>query len=73
MLHLQQRLGVSERRACKTISQPRATQRKPHLVRDDETPLTTAIIQLASEYGRFGYRRITALLRARAGELITSG
>ena len=63
-MHLQQRLGISERRACRTIGQPRSTQRKPHRVRDDEAPLTTAIIQLASAYGRYGYRRVTALLRA---------
>lgn len=33
-------------------------------MRDDEAPLTVAIIQLASAYGRYGYRRVTALLRA---------
>ena len=27
---------ISERRACRTIGQPRPTQRKPHQVRDDE-------------------------------------
>ena len=31
--------------------------------RTDEDALTEAIIQLASEYGRYGYRRITALLQ----------
>ncbi len=31
---------------------------------DDEESLTRRIIELASEYGRYGYRRITALLRA---------
>src|SRR3984957_4682437 len=63
-MHLQQRLGISERRACRTIGQPRSTQRKPHRVRADEAPLTAAIIHLASAYGRYGYRRVTALLRA---------
>src|SRR5271155_2909599 len=63
-MYLQQRLGISERRACRTIGQPRSTQRKPHRMRDDEAPLTAAIIQLASAYGRYGYRRVTALLRA---------
>ena len=63
-MHLQQRLDISERRACRAIGQPRSTQRKPHRMRDDEAPLTTAIIQLASAYGRYGYRRVTALLRA---------
>jgi hypothetical protein len=32
-------------------------------VRDDEAALTAAIVGLASAYGRYGYRRITALLR----------
>jgi len=31
-------------------------------MREDESMLTTAIIDLASEYGRYGYRRVTALL-----------
>jgi len=33
-------------------------------MRDDEAPLTAAIIQLAGQYGRYGYRRVTALLRS---------
>ena len=33
------------------------------VVRDDENALTRAIVDLASDYGRYGYRRITALLR----------
>jgi transposase InsO family protein len=32
-------------------------------VPDDEAPLTARIVALASEYGRYGYRRITALLQ----------
>jgi len=31
--------------------------------RDDEAPLTKRIIELAAAYGRYGYRRITAMLR----------
>ena len=31
---------------------------------DDEAVLTANIVSLASEYGRYGYRRITALLTA---------
>ena len=54
---------MSERKACKTLRQPRATQRRQLVVRDDEVPLTKAIIDLASEYGRYGYRRVTAMLR----------
>ena len=31
---------------------------------DDEAILTADIIELAGRYGRYGYRRITAILRA---------
>ena len=48
------------------MNQPRATQRYRPTQRDDEDALTRAIIKLASQYGRYGYRRIKALLR-RAG------
>ena len=53
---------MSERQACRLVGQPRGTQRYQPTQRDDEEPLTQAIIALASEYGRYGYRRITALL-----------
>jgi transposase InsO family protein len=46
------------------IGQPRATQRRQPVIRDDEDALTAAIIRLATIYGRYGYRRITALLGA---------
>jgi putative transposase len=55
--------GVSERRACHLVNQPRGTQRYRPTQRDDEDALTQAIIGLASQYGRYGYRRITALLQ----------
>ena len=61
--HLQAELGISERRACAVAGQHRLTQRKRPRGRDDEEALTAAIIRLASQYGRYGYRRITALLR----------
>ena len=57
-------LGVSERRACRTLGQHRSTQRKVPLGRADEAQLTQDIIELAREYGRYGNRRITALLQA---------
>lgn len=62
---MQARFDVSQRRACHVVGQHRSTQRRHPAVRDDENALTAAIIELASEYGRYGYRRITALLRAR--------
>ena len=58
-----ERLGVSERRACRVLGQARSTQRHGLRVPDDEPRLVARIIELAKEYGRYGYRRITALLR----------
>ena len=55
-------LGVSERRACRVLRQHRSTQRKIPQKLDDEAVLTAEIIDLARQYGRYGYRRITALL-----------
>ena len=53
---------MTERRACRPANQPRGTQRYRAIRREDEDALTQAIIQFASQYGRYGYRRITALL-----------
>ena len=63
MQHVQRLHRVSERRACRVLGQPRTTQRYAAVARSDEDALTAAIIRLASQYGRYGYRRITALLR----------
>jgi len=54
---------LSERHACRLLGQWRGTQRYVTTQRDDEDALTRAIIQLAGEYGRYGYRRITVLLQ----------
>ena len=56
------RVRLVERRACRIVGQPRGTQRYTAIVRCDEEALTSAIVALASQYGRYGYRRITALL-----------
>ena len=55
---------VSERFACRVLGQHRSTQRKTPTGRADEAALTADIIALATQYGRYGYRRITALLHA---------
>jgi len=55
--------GISERFACRVLGQHRSTQRKILKTMDDEAALTADIIALAIQYGRYGYRRITALLR----------
>jgi len=60
--HVRKQPGISERRACQVLHQSRSTQRRICVVRENEPMLTKAIIDLATEYGRYGYRRVTALL-----------
>ena len=61
--HVCTRLGVSERRACRVMGHARSTHR--HLARmpDDEPRVVSRMIELATTSGRYGYRRITGLLR----------
>ncbi len=61
--HAARHLGVSERRACAVLGQHRSTQRKAPRIPDDEARLTADILELAKRFGRYGYRRTTALLR----------
>ena len=63
MEHVRAELGLSERRVCRVLGQHRSTQRKIPTSPDDEAALTADIIALDLQYGRYGYRRITALLR----------
>jgi len=53
---------VSQRQACRILGQPRGTQRYHPIKRADEDALTQQILSLACQYGRYGYRRITAML-----------
>ena len=55
--------AITERHACRLLFQWRGTQRYAPILRSEEDALTRAIISLASRYGRYGYRRITALVR----------
>jgi len=57
------KLTVSQRRACHVLAQARATQRRLLVPSSDEERLTRDIITLGDRYGRYGYRRITALLQ----------
>jgi putative transposase len=61
-MHVCWKFKVSERRACQVLGQARATQRRQLSPPSDEGQLTNDIIALATRYGRYGYRRITALL-----------
>jgi transposase InsO family protein len=54
---------VSERLACRVLGQHRSTKRKVPHGRPDEEAFTADIVALASQYGCYGYRRITTLLR----------
>ncbi len=64
MERARQQYGLTERHACRLLEQGRGTQRYEPIQRNDEDALTRNIIELASKYGRYGYRRITALLRS---------
>ena len=59
---VRERLGaerVSERRACQVLGQVRSTQRSQ--IPDDEARLVARMVELATQYGRYGYRRVTAI------------
>jgi len=49
--------------ACRVLVQPRGTQRYVPRLRADEDRLTQAIVRLACQYGRYGYRMVTGMLR----------
>jgi putative transposase len=55
---------------CRALGQHRSTQRKTPRGRDDEEQLTADIIELARQYGRYGYRKIAELLRSTAGWVV---
>ena len=64
MSYVMERYPVSERRACMVLGQSRTSQRYSPIIVEEAGPLAAAIIRLAGQYGRYGYRRVTALLRA---------
>jgi putative transposase len=59
---MQGQFAVSERRACAVVGQARATERYVPRESADEAALTARIVALATRFGRYGYRRVTALL-----------
>ncbi len=61
-IHVCQTLAVSERRACQVLGQARSTQHRVHEISGEEARLVADVTALATRYGRYGYRRITALL-----------
>ena len=61
--HVRKELGASERKACTTLRQQRSTQRYRATASAYSVLVRQAVIAYATEYGRYGYRRIAALLR----------
>ena len=70
--HVRDQFKVSERRACRVLGQHRSTQRHVPKGRADEDHLVADMIELARQFGRYGYRRIAALLRD-AGWSVSDG
>jgi len=59
---LQDRLGISERRACRYAGQHRSTQRHAEAVADDDAALRARLRKISRERPRWGYRRAHQLL-----------
>ena len=64
MEHLRRTFPVSERRACKVLGQHRSTHRRVRTVTDIEKKIVEEIIAIRRLRPRYGYRRLTAELRA---------
>jgi putative transposase len=60
---------VSRRRSCQVLGQCRSTQRRAAAIPDDEPRPVARMVELATEYGRHGYRRVAAPLRAEGFEV----
>jgi putative transposase len=64
-----ERFDVSERRSCRVLNQPQSTQYYLFRARDGQALLVERMIELATKYGRYVYRRITALLEREGFEI----
>lgn len=61
--HVQSRLGTSERRACRSLGQPRSTQRYEGVRQDADASLVRAMRRVATREPRAGYRTVYRYLR----------
>ena len=66
---LQDRLGLSERRACRYVGQYRSTQRCEPCVAADDGALRGRLREISRERPRWGYRRAHATLRQEGWEV----
>ncbi len=64
---LRDRLGVSERRACRYVGQHRSTPRREPVVAADDQALRAALRAFAAERNRWGYRRAHHHLASQEG------
>ena len=62
IVHTRQKLNTSERRTCLLLGMSRFSFRYQARPNNDEE-VRLAMIRLAKQYGRYGYRKVTALLR----------
>lgn len=67
--HLQEMLGISQRRACRALGVHRRTVRYQRHVRADEPQVRERLRALAAERPRWGYRRLHTLLRREFGSI----
>jgi transposase InsO family protein len=61
--HVQESQEVSERRACQVLGQPRSSQRYQAKPDQEEKKLVGRLHELVAQHPRYGYRRMTAVLR----------
>ena len=62
VIHSRKKIGSSERRTCRAIGLSRSTHHYRKVPKDEDS-LRLALIRLAKQYGRYGYRKITELLK----------
>jgi len=63
--HAQEKTPTSERRACKTLKQPRATQRYQANFAGDEARLISEMLEIVRAKPRYGTPRVSKILRSR--------
>ena len=63
VIHTRQKLGTSERRTCRIIGVARSSLQYKTANKQSDEGLRFALIRLAKQYGRYGYRKIAELLR----------
>lgn len=66
---MRKKLKVSERLACRVIGQVRTTQRYAPQPNPERENLRERIVELATQYGRYGYKTITSLLQLEGFEV----